>query len=334
MKALNSNLRVYSASPQPVKRLIAFRSAMNRLAIDSYLGLAKEFERATEQSMSNVCEWVSGLDPSRALDSSLYACVEGATLSMEAEAPDAAENFLKWCVGRNVYADFGNLKIGPPDSSPAVVFGMDSIRKCNTKDVFGRTTRIYATSKDDIDGYVPCFREALDMINTADPQMHREIVEIVHRAVLFKAIAFMGGSMPQTLGTMFISLPEGDPKWGVVPYFVEHIVHESSHNMLFAMMHSDAIILNDASESFKAPLRTDKRHMYGVYHASFVVSRMLHIFRSLANKGYREYEPLVEHFEPRLLSGLAVIADHGKLSEAGRHLFETFASTAGMSARA
>ena len=37
-------------------------------------------------------------------------------------------------------------------------------------------------------------------------------------------------------------------------------------------------------------------YVYGVYHASLVICRMLRVFRSLANRRHREYEPLVEYF--------------------------------------
>ncbi len=53
------------------------------------------------------------------------------------------------------------------------------------------------------------------------------------------------------------------------------IVHESSHLKLFYPYLDDEIVLNDPSQRFASPLRREPRPMNGIYHAAFVLARMI-----------------------------------------------------------
>jgi hypothetical protein len=53
------------------------------------------------------------------------------------------------------------------------------------------------------------------------------------------------------------------------------IVHESSHLKLFYPYLDDEIVLNDPAEHFASPLRREPRPMNGIYHAAFVLARMV-----------------------------------------------------------
>jgi HEXXH motif-containing protein len=168
-----------------------------------------------------------------------------------------------------------------------------------------------------------------------DPDMAAEFNELIQSIYLFNGKAIIGGTLSSCLGAMSISLPDLSipstaTKFGYDAYFLEHFVHELSHNLLNVIMSVDKVVLNSMDESFKAPLRTDLRHMYGVFHAAFVVSRMIRVFRALDAKGHVKFGGLVSHFQPRLQSGLNVIREYGKLSKAGEMVFDSLESTAGL----
>src|SRR5206468_121331 len=63
-----------------------------------------------------------------------------------------------------------------------------------------------------------------------------------------------------------------------VPYYLEHIVHECAHQHLFALQLIDPVVLNDKNELFDAPIRLQKRPMDGIFHACFVLARMVRCF--------------------------------------------------------
>ena len=87
------------------------------------------------------------------------------------------------------------------------------------------------------------------------------------------------------------------------------------------MMGQDPMVLNPETELFPSPIRIDKRPMIGIFHASFVLARILFAFRILeGNKGVFE---IIEKTERALNDCLSVIEEHGKLTGAGYSLFES-----------
>jgi HEXXH motif-containing protein len=59
------------------------------------------------------------------------------------------------------------------------------------------------------------------------------------------------------------------------------IVHESSHLKLFYAYLDDEIVLNNPSERYASPLRREARPMNGIYHAAFVLARMVAFLEDL-----------------------------------------------------
>ncbi len=57
-------------------------------------------------------------------------------------------------------------------------------------------------------------------------------------------------------------------------YFLDHITHETSHLVLHTLMNVDPLITNGHAQRFDAPIRPDPRPLYGIYHATFVLSRI------------------------------------------------------------
>lgn len=53
------------------------------------------------------------------------------------------------------------------------------------------------------------------------------------------------------------------------------LIHESSHLKLFHAYLDDEIVLNNPSEAYASPLRRESRPMNGVFHAAFVLARMI-----------------------------------------------------------
>ena len=87
----------------------------------------------------------------------------------------------------------------------------------------------------------------------------------------------------------------------------------------------DPLVLNTNEERYPAPIRRDLRPMYGIFHATFVLARMLRVFTRLCKSGqelrYRDRTQLVRlQFE----KGLGVVKEHGKLTARGEAIRDTF----------
>lgn len=327
---------MFTAVPQGSRRAIDTRSAMNKKIREECLALIKAFEVATQYDLSEIEEIVLKVNPSNQLSPSFHAVVHRAKAAMrDGDALTCYRN-LKWLKENPLTLYSQDIWVGSPDGSPACYEGINHIHQDETLDVHGRRAEVFATAHADIEPYIKEVREAVGMVRQADPMMHEELVALISHITLFKSQAIMGGSLVRTFGGIFIASPDHDPIRGHAayithrgtPYFLEHLVHESSHNVLFGIMLFDPLVLNPVTEKFSAPLRTDLRPMYGIFHAAFVVSRMVRVFKLLVHQGLGEYSKLVDHFEPRLLNGIKVVSENGRLTTQGAKFFESMRETA------
>ncbi|WED44432.1 aKG-HExxH-type peptide beta-hydroxylase [Legionella cardiaca] len=122
--------------------------------------------------------------------------------------------------------------------------------------------------------------DALKLITEADNHFINEINSFVSTINLVKSNLNVGATSPKFFGAIYLSLPDN-----LLPFhrlfLVEHLVHETSHLYLNAVIAYDPLVLNEVDERFISPIRTDLRPMLGVYHAAFVLSRVLRIFKQI-----------------------------------------------------
>lgn len=80
-----------------------------------------------------------------------------------------------------------------------------------------------------------------------------------------------------------MSLPDGNTPEFSNLLLIEHLVHETSHLFLNSILAHDPLILNEEDKNYVSPIRSDLRPMLGIYHTSFVLSRVIRIFKKLKN---------------------------------------------------
>lgn len=324
----------FSATPKPIGRIKFFREIFNTQQKKHLIALASEYGRATKINVEEIIKKINTLDAEKSLNPSMGGAIDLIVSAMKSGDALKIENEFKWLL-KNDLLGASSLSISPLDTTPAARAFIKEITNNPTQDVYGRHAQIKSTKTEDLAIYQGDIKTAISLLEEADPDMAAEFNELIQSIYLFNGKAIIGGTLSSCLGAMSISLPDLSipstaTKFGYDAYFLEHFVHELSHNLLNVMMSVDKVVLNSMEESFKAPLRTDLRHMYGVFHAAFVVSRMIRVFRALDAKGYTKFGGLVSHFEPRLQSGLSVIREYGKLSRAGEMVFDSLELTAGL----
>lgn len=166
-------------------------------------------------------------------------------------------------------------------------------------------------------------RLALDAIKQHFPEMSEEIAVFLNCIRVFEGRITMGITDVRMFGCMFARTPREDVNPAL--YYGEHICHEVSHMYLNAAMSIDPIVLNSRDERHKSPIRPDPRPMIGVFHATFVTSRIVQFFDRLSAAHVTE-ERLV-HLEQQLTEladGIDEIEKHGRLTAAGEILLKEF----------
>lgn len=176
--------------------------------------------------------------------------------------------------------------------------------------------------------------EALALINKADPLLAQEIENLVSSILLVDSQSLVGATSPKFFGAIYVSLMQGDASKHQILILVDNLVHETAHLYLNAIIAHDPLVLNSAKQRFSSPIRADLRPMLGIYHAAFVTSRTIRIYKNLLKydlyfdpdfieKGIRK---LTQAYE----EAYSTITTHGELTPLGKHIIESSRVCAGL----
>ena len=197
------------------------------------------------------------------------------------------------------------------------------IRKPPTDRHSDGDTELQALLETDLSVVDAVYSDALRLIEEADEDMHAEISQYVTRFKLFQGGGVAAVSSPRVFGAVFLRLPSDSTPLG--PYLIEHMVHETSHLALNALMAHDPLLQNP-HEIHAAPIRPDPRPLYQVLHGTFVLARNQRVLKRLA-EGRPEEFPLGQSFErsaEAYARGLETLQEYAVWTEAGSALFGTF----------
>ncbi len=165
--------------------------------------------------------------------------------------------------------------------------------------------------------------ESIEMVANYFPEMHEETKVFLNKIRLFDGTVTMGITDVRMFGCMFIRTPRSGVNAQL--YYAEHITHEVSHMYLNAAMSIDPLILNDRSELFQSPIRPDPRPMLGVFHATFVTSRIVELFSRLSTSIDEKQPRIYLHQQiDELEAGIREVDRGAKLTDIGRVILEEF----------
>jgi HEXXH motif-containing protein len=118
--------------------------------------------------------------------------------------------------------------------------------------------------------------EALALLDTLDAGFAAEINQLVRLIILAvpngpgRERGFNGASTFFLWGATTLN---AQPRRGVIGT-IELLVHEASHLLLFGLVSGGALSRNDPADRYPSPLRTDPRPIDGIFHATFVATRV------------------------------------------------------------
>ena len=170
---------------------------------------------------------------------------------------------------------------------------------------------------------------ALDLLRQAVPGLAGELDELVTTVILARGVAakdeselmapFEGASALRAFGAIML---DGQPDQSVVDCAAS-LMHEAAHIALFALSPMEGVVTNTDDERHESPLRTDARPLEGVFHATFVLARMVYGMESLLSSGYLSPAErdvaidIVTASRPLFFDGVETLRRHGKFTRAG-----------------
>lgn len=167
---------------------------------------------------------------------------------------------------------------------------------------------------------------ALKVLELCSPGYYRLVSEMVD--TIYVCGPLEGGFMRSatTVKSFGCLVNTALTKKNVVQY-IEDLVHESSHLLLYLEQINDPIVLNNKDQRYPAPFRDDLRPLEGIYHAMFVLGQVYVCFVDIyiSNTDLIDRALLLKHMGSvwrRFKESADIVEENGDLTEAGQVIFK------------
>ncbi|MGC9458705.1 aKG-HExxH-type peptide beta-hydroxylase [Vibrio genomosp. F10] len=141
-------------------------------------------------------------------------------------------------------------------------------------------------------------KETLDLIQCGSPLLWSLLSDYVDEIVLTGSTNGHYVQSAASFNLFGLVIINGDNRQDV-DFYLEHIIHELAHIILYTVNAKESVVLNGEDERFQAPYRADLRPMDGIYHAYFVMSYIIKFLRTLVVSRVLN-ETLVDKVERRI----------------------------------
>lgn len=171
-------------------------------------------------------------------------------------------------------------------------------------------------------------QEALALIQNYHQEYYLEMSEFISEFMLFKSEDLKAGSSFDVFGLISINVNNANRS---VINMAETIIHEAAHLYLFSLSTEDPLVLNDYEEGFYSPIKKSQRPMLGLYHAVFVLTRVvdfLTILRSadLPSNHLIETDQLIDRYQTMANESLETILSSAQLTDLAKDLITSTAT--------
>lgn len=188
---------------------------------------------------------------------------------------------------------------------------------------------IFPIGQKTLDYHAKFVNDALAEIKNIDEVFNEEIEQYLAVFRLFDGRVIRGLTSVRVFGAVYLRIPEFTDPREILSYYVEHLTHEISHLHLHTFMADNPLVLNPDSERYKAPLRIDPRPMRGIFHAVFVLSRIVMILgKWLATEENEVTRKHLSQFSHRFRMGCNTIKENARLTASGNHMFQSIVEVA------
>jgi HEXXH motif-containing protein len=110
---------------------------------------------------------------------------------------------------------------------------------------------------------------------------------------------------------------------------VDVLIHEAAHLYLYNLGVDDALVLNEYEDKFFSPIKSKDRPMLGVYHAAFVLSRVVQFLRLLGDTTLCtpteliETHILIEKYTKMASDSFKIVQEYGILTPLGKQMMHS-----------
>tara|TARA_R110002095_G_scaffold135092_1_gene117116 strand:- start:34 stop:984 length:951 start_codon:yes stop_codon:yes gene_type:complete len=159
-------------------------------------------------------------------------------------------------------------------------------------------------------------QEALEEIKRVAPDYFSEIEALVSNVVVVTSDYFIAGSSFAIFGLVAIA---DNHDFNMT---VEYLIHEAAHQYLYNLSTFDALCSGEGLHT--SPLRKEPRPIEGIYHAAFVLARIIDFYNNalvtetILPKDFMEKQ--IDHYRLRYKDAYDLLMEKATLTDLGREL--------------
>lgn len=305
------------------KKLMCYISEKQK---NNLLKLLKSCEKKLRYDLKDLAEFIQKIDCNRKLSPAFFLYTQELHEAIKSSSIDSimdAVQRVSWLKLYGVYEQ--ELRISSILSEFWEVSYVAKMRQYEQKNICGETTLVRPISNEQLEFHKSNIHKAIALVAKADADIAHEVSIFLSSIKLFQGRVLRGQASGDTIGAIWLRIP--DQHDDQVGYWIEHIVHEISHLRLHTMFFQEKFVLNPDDElKFRAPIRDDLRPMFGIFHGTFVLARMIRVFKKLSFKGYAaRFRDRLQLCQLQFEIGLnSVYSKDAKLTENGKLIRESF----------
>lgn len=162
--------------------------------------------------------------------------------------------------------------------------------------------------------------QAVHLVTGAAPDLAGELHALIHE-VRFFAGAGPSLSSTRTFGTVFIAAPAAGSH--PVRYLLDHLTREASHHLLFALEGFDVLLDTSRNTRPTITARHGRRPPHEYLHEIFVLARLIHLWRALADQGETWAEQRLHADGRRFTAAAETLTETPVLTASGQSVFDS-----------
>ncbi len=319
----------YHSAPGKLSPFVLRKNFQGYL-VKSAISYINEVQSSLKLDLNHIILKLSSLDQNQKFSPSIYTGYHILQSAYDSQNKtlvlDALHFLVQYCndKGGNNNIDYSTILTEPYENHC-----IDTFRKSNPKDDFGvpafdvvEMFPILNVKKYKIPP--SSLKKAEEILSLIDMDLWKEYQAYVSILKIFQGKSLQGGTSLNCFGTVYLRMPE-DSEHPVL-YFLEHIVHETSHLHLYALAGDRDLVRNDSASVYDSPIRHDKRPIIGVFHATFVLARLVRIFQRYLNhfsNDYPEGTTFYNRISRDFKTGYSILKENCLFTTLGRQIFDS-----------
>lgn len=155
--------------------------------------------------------------------------------------------------------------------------------------------------------------DAMHLIQATSEEYHQEMLELLSEILILQSEFLKAGSSFDLFGLIYINAHNA--KQSLIN-MADLLIHETAHYYLYGLSVDDPLVLNDYNERYFSPIKGRNRPMIGIYHAAFVLFRVLKFLSllSLNSSTAKLQNSLLRNDDSNVFSNV-YLAHHKEITE-------------------